>query len=191
MLADRLHKQLIASSQRQPTVKDSYGVHFEYHDLCARLLALQNTLESPNQKENQKSKTNKIPNLIGLEFITAVPTEIKSDRVRYIHDGNLFNANFLKPKKQKLILRNSSGSIRNLSQIHISGSSTERRTIFDRVKSVYGKQKSVGVHKKPENLKIAPLNLNRVPSLPSNASSGRKTSLMKKTKSKALFIRKI
>ncbi|CAG9327046.1 unnamed protein product [Blepharisma stoltei] len=187
MLSDHLHKQLIANCQREPTVIDSYGVHFEYHDLCARLLALQNLQELANQ-QSKKSPTSKVPNLVGLESINAAPTEIKSDRARHLYDVNFFKNNFLKPKKQKIMLRNSSGPIKNLSQIHLNGSSTERKSVYERVQSVYGKRKIVGANKKPANIDILALKLSRVPPMPSNLST--KVSLLKKIKSKAIITKK-
>lgn len=194
MLSGSLHKQIIATCQREPTVTDSYGVHFVYEDLCARLIALKGqTDHSPrmNVRNKNEQKVIKVPNLIGLEFLTGVPNEVKSERARHMFDGNLFQTQNIKMPKTKLLIRNSSGSIKNLSQLYMNGSSTERIRNLDRIKTVYGNQKLLTTKKKTLNIDLGTLKLNRVASVPEKVGINmRKSSLLRKVKTKAHIIKR-
>ncbi|CAG9318298.1 unnamed protein product [Blepharisma stoltei] len=97
MLGDNgLYKQILGEHP-QPTVEDKYGVHFEYHDLCSRLMEVK--LERENKPSHRKKSSSKISNLKNvLEADGDAPNEILTERTNFTEN--------CKPTKKRRSLSN-------------------------------------------------------------------------------------
>jgi hypothetical protein len=64
LFQNKLHTKILENFQPKPTVEDKYGVHFNYRDLCDRLLEVQASRSQKVITQKNRSPNNKLPAMI-------------------------------------------------------------------------------------------------------------------------------
>ncbi|CAG9335643.1 unnamed protein product [Blepharisma stoltei] len=94
MLNDNeLHMQVLAGFQREPTVTDKYGVHFEYQDLFSRLMEVKIERESKAKALDRRRSVPKNSQYNRSQHLNSMQTQPLTERIMYTEISQ--------PKKRK------------------------------------------------------------------------------------------
>lgn len=135
MFSDDLYKRLI--KDHEPTVEDKYGVHFEYDDLCSRLLQVKHSQSKSSitpqlpgltkQQPRRRSSTDKYTKR------AASLTQLKSSFTLDLQNRSPVRAKQLPVKAPGSIYRTISYKAFPMTN------RTARRTSEERISAIYGK----------------------------------------------------
>ncbi|CAG9319967.1 unnamed protein product [Blepharisma stoltei] len=86
MLGDNnFHKNLLVPCKHEPTVDNRYGVHFEFNDLCNRLLEVQANQLSQDLQPKIKRKPIRFPSLSQIPKNYQKPQEAVQTKPKRLH----------------------------------------------------------------------------------------------------------